>query len=251
MSGHSKWSTIKRKKGAVDAKRGRLFTKLTKEITVSARLGGGDPAGNPRLRLAIQGARAAAMPMDNITRAIKKGTGELEGAAAIEEYVYEGYGPGGVAFIMDVATDNQNRTVAEVRSIFDRYDGNLAKTGAVAFLFTRVGMLRFDASKYSEDRVLEAALEAGGEDVKTEEDHVVVYTPHLHVQTIKEAMEQAGLEALAAEVTMIPANTVACDEETAKKILILLERLEDHDDIQNVWANFDIPDAVMERVQGA
>jgi YebC/PmpR family DNA-binding regulatory protein len=250
MSGHSKWSTIKRKKGAVDAKRGRLFTKLTKEITVSARMGGGDPDGNPRLRLAIQAAKAAAMPNDNIQRAIKKGTGEIEGAA-IEELVYEAYGPGGVAFIMDVTTDNQNRTIAEVRSIFDKYGGNVAKTGAVAFIFSRVGMLRFDAARHGEDQVMEAALEAGAEDVRVEDGQVVVYTGHHAFPDVKERMEKAGLEPALAEITMIPSTTVACDEDLARKTLALLDRLEDHDDIANVWGNFDIPDAVMERIQDA
>lgn len=247
MSGHSRWATIKRKKGAADAKKGKVFTKLAKEITVAARMGGGDVSGNPRLRLAVQAARAAAMPMDNVQRAIKRGTGELDGGQ-IDELVYEGYGPGGVAFIMDVATDNQNRTIAEVRSFFDKAGGNLAKTGAVAFLFTRVGMIRFDANKYTEDKVMEVALEAGADDIRTEEGNVVVYTAHGQLPHVQEAFEKAGLEALVAEVTMVPSNFVKCDEDVAKKTLALLERLEDHDDIQHVWANFEISDELMEKL---
>lgn len=248
MSGHNKWSTIKRKKGATDAKRGKLFTKLTKEITVSARLGGGDPNGNPRLRLAVQAARAASMPVDNINRAIKRGTGEIEGGT-IDELVYEAYGPGGVAFIMDVATDNQNRTIAEVRSMFDKSGGSLGKTGSVAFLFTRRGMIRYDAAKHGEEEVMEAAIEAGAEDVQVEEEQVVVYTEPNDFLKVKEALDATGLESVVAEMTMIPGNLVKCDESTAKTTLKLLDRLEDHDDVQNVWANCDIPDDIMEKLQ--
>jgi YebC/PmpR family DNA-binding regulatory protein len=247
MSGHSKWSTIKRKKGAADAKRGKLFTKLTKEITVSARLGGGDPEGNARLRLAVQAARAASMPTDNINRAIKRGTGEIEGGE-IEELVYEAYGPGGVAFIMDVATDNTNRTVADVRSMFDKAGGSLGKTNSVAFIFTRRGMITYDASSYTEDQVMEAAIEAGAEDVQTEGENIVVYTEPNDFLAVKDAMDGASLESSVAELTMIPGNTVACDEATAKKTLKLLDRLDDHDDVQNVWTNADISDELMEKL---
>lgn len=251
MSGHSKWSTIKRKKGAADAKRGKLFTKLSKEISVSARIGGGDPDGNPRLRLAIQAARAASMPSDNINRAIKKGTGEL-GGNEIEELIYEGYGPGGVAFIMEVATDNQTRTIAEVRNIFDKSGGNLAKSGAVAFLFERRGMIRYDASAYPEERVMEAALEAGAEDVVSEDGQVVVYTNPNDLHEVKEAMDAGGLDASEAAVAMIPSNSVECaDEETARRAVKLLDKLEEHDDIQDVWTNFEIPDAIMERLEAS
>lgn len=248
MSGHSKWSTIKRKKGAADAKRSQIFTKLAKEITVSARLGGGDPDGNPRLRLAIQAAKAQSMPNDNINRAIKKGTGELEGGQ-IEELVYEGYGPGGVAFIMDVATDNQNRTIAEIRSMFDKSGGGLGKTGSVAFKFTRRGMLRFDAEKHTEDQVMEAAIEAGAEDVVTEGDRVVVYSSPNDFHTVKEGMEKAGFSTDESEIAMIPATTVACDPDTARSTLKLLDKLEDHEDIQNVWTDADIPDEVMAEIE--
>ncbi len=247
MSGHSKWSTIKRKKGAADAKRGQLFTKLTKEITVSARLGGGDPDGNPRLRLAIQQARAQAMPSDNITRAIKRGTGEL-GGGQIDELVYEAYGPGGVAFIIDAATDNQNRTIADVRSYFDKAGGNLAKTGSVAFFFKKRGMIRFDANRFDEDRVMEVALEAGAEDVLTEAAHVVVYTGATDFHQVQSALAKNGLEEEVAELTMIPANTVRCDHELARKIVKLIDKLEDHDDVQNVWTNADISDDVAEQL---
>ncbi len=247
MSGHNKWSTIKRKKGAVDAKRGKLFTKVTKEITVSARLGGGDPDGNPRLRLAILAARAASMPADNINRAIKKGTGELEGGQ-LEELTYEAYGPGGVAFMIEAATDNPNRTVADLRSYFLNCGGSLAKNGSVAFLFERLGMLRFDARKYTEDQVLEAALEAGADDVKTEDEHVVVYTTVSEFHAVQEGLSQEGLSPAVAELTMIPSNTVVCDEALAKKILKLADKLEDHDDIQKAHGNYHIPDEVMERL---
>lgn len=249
MSGHSKWSTIKRKKGAVDAKRGKLFTKLAKEITVSARMGGGDIDGNPRLRLAVAAARAQSMPLDNITRAIKRGTGELEGGQ-IEELVYEAYGPGGVAFIMDVATDNQVRTVAEVRHLLDKCGGTLGKTGSVAFLFDRRGMIRFDAARYSEEQVMTAAIEAGADDVQLEDDHVVVYTDPNDFLRVRDAFEAGGLEPAEAEITMIPTTTVKCDEELAQQTLKLHERLDDHDDVQKVWSNFDIPDDILEKLDG-
>lgn len=248
MSGHNKWSSIKHKKGAADAKRGKVFTKISKEITVAARMGGGDITGNSRLRLAIGAAKAASMPSDNITRAIKRGTGELEGGH-IEELVYEAYGPGGVAYIMDVATDNQNRTISEIRNMLDKAGGSLAKNGSVAFLFHRRGMLRFDASKYSEDKVMEVGLEAGAEDVVTEGDHIVVFTAHANLNTVKEAMEAAGVHPIVAETTMIPANTVQLDAEHAKRALRLVEKLEDHEDVQNVWANYEISDEIMAALQ--
>lgn len=244
MSGHNKLSTIKHKKAVVDAKRGKLFTKLVKELTVAARLGGGDPGGNPRLRLAIQSARAASMPADNIDRAIKKGTGELAGGE-IHELVYEGYGPGGVAFMIEVATDNTNRTLSEVRNALEKSGGSFAKTGAVSFLFSRRGMLRFEAARHPEDRIMEVALEAGAEDVLTEGEEVVVYTRPEDFIAVKEAMDAAQLPSLVAEVVRIPSTSVVCDAELAKKILALEERLEDNDDVTNVFANYDIPDAVM------
>jgi YebC/PmpR family DNA-binding regulatory protein len=218
MSGHNKWSTIKHRKGAQDAKRGKIFTKLGKEITVAARVGGGDADGNPRLRLAIQKARAASMPSDNIQRAIKRGTGELDGGQ-IDELTYEGYGPGGVAFIIDAATDNANRTLPEVRNMLEKSGGNLAKSGAVAFQFSKKGMVRYEASRFGEDQVMEAALEAGAEDVVTEEDHVVVYCAPGDFISVKEQLDAAGLESIADEVTMIPSNTVLCDKDLAERIL--------------------------------
>jgi YebC/PmpR family DNA-binding regulatory protein len=248
MSGHSRWSTIKRKKGALDAKRGKIFTKLAKELTVAARTGGGDPGGNPRLRLAIQAAKSAAMPSDNIQRAIRRGTGEDAGGT-IEELVYEGYGPGGVAFIMDVATDNVNRTIAEVRSVFDKAGGALGKSGSVAFKFTRRGMLRFDAAKYGEEQIMEAALDAGAEDVVSEQDRIMVYCAPNDLHSVQEAMESKELKSEEASLTMLPNMTVKCDLETAKKTLSLLEKLEDHDDIQNVWADCEIPDEVMAQLE--
>jgi len=248
MAGHSKWNNIKRKKGAADAKRGQLFTKLSKEIQVAARMGGGDPDANPRLRLAVANARASSMPVDNITRAIKKGTGELEGGE-IEELVYEGYGPGGVAFMMEVATDNQNRTLGEVRKIFDKAGGSFAKSGAVAFLFDKVGRIRLDAGRWSEEQVMEAALEAGAEDVRTEDGQIVVQTAVADFHRVQQELEGAGFEVEASELAMIPSTHVSCDEDLAKRTLGLFEKLEEHDDVQHVWSNFDIPDAIMDRLE--
>ena len=244
MSGHNKWSTIKHRKAAVDAKRGKKFTKLVKELTVAARLGGGDPAGNPRLRLAIQTARAASMPADNVDRAIKKGTGELAGGE-IQELVYEGYGPGGVAFMIEVSTDNTNRSLSEIRNLLENAGGSFAKTGAVAFLFSRRGMLRFDRPRYTEEQLLEVALELGAEDVVTEDEQIVVYTRPEDFLGIKEAMDKAGLESAIAQVAFIPSTTVVCDAELAKKILTLEEKLEDNDDVANVFANYDISEDIL------
>jgi len=245
MSGHNKWSTIKHRKGAQDAKRGKAFTKIGKELTVAARLGGADPSGNPRLRMAITLARAAAMPSDTVTRAIKKGSGDLEGNQILE-LTYEGYGPGGVAFIVECASDNTNRTSGEIRNMLENSGGNLAKSGAVAFIFTRRGMVRYDASKFSEDQVMEAALDAGADDVLTEGEHVVVYTEPSKFHSVKEALDAKHLESVVAEFTMIASNTVSVtDSDVAKKVLKLYQRLEDHDDVQNVYANFDIPEELM------
>ncbi|MGF1509176.1 MAG: YebC/PmpR family DNA-binding transcriptional regulator [Myxococcota bacterium] len=250
MAGHSKWNNIKRKKGAADQRRGRLFTKLSKEIMVAARLGGGDPAGNPRLRLAIDAARGQSMPMDNIVRAVKKGTGELEGGQ-LEEVVYEGYGPGGVAFILEAATDNTTRTLNEVRNIFDKTGGSFAKVGAVAFLFQRLGMIRVPQERYSEEEVAEAAIEAGAEDIRVEDDAVVVYTQVSDFHAVQTALDKAGIQPEITEFTMEPSTLVACDEEMAKRNLKLLEKLEDNDDVQNVWTNMDIPDDVLGRLEPA
>jgi len=250
MSGHNKWSTIKHRKGAQDAKRGKIFTKIGKEITVAAKIGGGDPSGNPRLRLAVQKARAASMPADNVQRAIKRGTGELEGGQ-IDELVYEAYGPGGVAFIIDIATDNQNRSLAEVRNMVEKSGGKLAKAGAVSFLFSRKGMIRYDSDKHTEDEVMEAAIDAGADDVFTEDGQVVVYTSQGDFAEVKEALDEAGLESLVAEVAMIPSTSVDCDAQLALKILKLIDKLEDNDDVQHVWGNHEIADDVMNEIQNS
>lgn len=244
MSGHNKWSKIKHKKGAADAKKGKVYTKLIKELTIAAKLGGGDPDGNPRLRTAIAAARAENMPNDNVDRAIKKGTGALEGGE-IQELVYEGYGPGGVAFMIEVSTDNTNRSLSEIRNMLEKAGGSFAKNGAVAFLFNRRGMIRFDAEKYSEDQIMESALEAGAEDVVTEDQQIVVYTKPEDFITVKEAMDAAGLESLVAQVALIPSTSVVCDAELAKKILALEERLEDNEDVANVFANYEISEDIM------
>jgi YebC/PmpR family DNA-binding regulatory protein len=248
VSGHSKWSTIKRKKGAADAKRGKIFTRLIKEITVAARMGGGDPEGNPRLRSAIATAKSENMPKDNIERAIKKGTGELEGAV-YEEISYEGYGPGGVAILVDCMTDNKNRTVADIRHAFSKSGGNLGETGCVSWMFDKKGSILVDKETIDEEELMDQALEAGAEDV-VEEDNVfqVVTTPD-DFESVREALEAEGVKFIEASVSMIPQNVVEVTEEKpAKQILRLLESLEEHDDVQSVSANFDIPDDIMEAV---
>ncbi|HBF12217.1 MAG TPA: YebC/PmpR family DNA-binding transcriptional regulator [Deltaproteobacteria bacterium] len=247
MSGHSKWATIKRKKGATDAKRGQLFTKLIKEITVAARMGGDDPNGNPRLRTAIAGARSQSMPNDNIERAIKKGTGELEGVN-YEEIMYEGYGPAGVALIIESLTDNKNRTVSEIRNILSKKGGNLGEAGSVSWGFKKKGILSFDKKTISEEKLMETALEAGAEDIKDADDTFDVETDPQHFEKVKEALAKAGLNPTHAEIAMIPENTIKLNLEEATKMLALMEALEDHDDIQKVYANFDIPADVMEKI---
>lgn len=248
MSGHSKWSTIKRKKGALDAKRGKIFTRLIKEITVAARMGGGDPEGNPRLRSAIATAKSENMPKDNIERAIKKGTGELEGAV-YEEISYEGYGPGGVAVLVDCMTDNKNRTVADIRHAFSKSGGNLGETGCVSWMFEKKGSILIDKDTIDEEELMDKALEAGADDV-VEEDNVfqVVTTPD-DFEAVRGALETDGIKFIEASVAMIPQNVVDITEvKPAKQILKLLESLEEHDDVQNVFSNFDIPDEIMEAV---
>ena len=249
MSGHSKWSTIKRKKGAIDATRGNMFTRLIKEITVAARSGGGDPDGNPRLRSAILTAKKENMPKDNITRAIKKGTGEIAGEV-YEEILYEGYGPGGVAVLVECMTDNRNRTVADVRHYFAKSNGNLGESGCVAWMFDKKGLIQVDKKSISEDDLMELALEAGAEDVVEEETEFQVYTAPETFDEVCEALEKAGVKTLEASVSRIPQNTVEVTEEKpAKALLKLLESLEDHDDVQSVHANFDIDDELMEKLQ--
>ncbi len=248
MSGHSKWSTIKRKKGAIDAKRGKIFTRLIKEITVAARSGGGDPDGNPRLRSAIASAKADNMPKDNITRAIKKGTGEIAGEV-YEEILYEGYGPGGVAVLVECMTDNRNRTVADIRHFFTKSNGNLGESGCVAWMFDKKGLIQVDKEKYSEEELMDLAIEAGAEDVVEEDSEFQVLTTPEDFDSVRSSFEESGVEFVEAELSMIPQNTVEVTEEKpAKALLKLLECLEDHDDVQGVHANFDIDADLMEQL---
>lgn len=241
MSGHSKWATIRHKKGAQDAKRGKIFSKIIKEITIAARIGGGELESNPRLRTAISKAKGANMPKDNIDRAIKKGTGDLGGADYVE-LTYEGYGPGGVAILIDALTDNKNRTAADVRSIFTKNGGNLGENGCVSYLFTRKGIIAYDASRYSEDEIMEAALEAGAEDVEADENTIEVATIPEDFEAVLDAMTAAGFEHEMAEVSRIAETTVSLDPEKTRKSLKLVELLDDHDDVQEVATNLDIPD---------
>ncbi|MFH1350213.1 MAG: YebC/PmpR family DNA-binding transcriptional regulator [Pseudomonadota bacterium] len=245
MSGHSKWASIKHKKGAVDAKRGRAFTRLIKEITVAARLGGGDQEGNPRLRAAVLAAKAANMPKENISRAIKKGTGELEGTS-YEETNYEAYGPGGVAMMIECLTDNKNRTVADLKYIFDRHGGRLGEPGCVSWIFQKKGLIVCEKDKVEEEKLLELALETGAEDVKEGETEFDVITDPSVLEPVKMAFKEAGLSYTLAEVSMIPQNTVKLEGKEAQQMLNLMEALEDNDDINHIYANFDIPDSVME-----
>ncbi len=249
MSGHSKWSTIKHKKGAADAKRGKVFTKLIKEVTTAARLGGGDPGGNPRLRKAIDEAKSNNMPGDNIDRAIKKGTGELEGVI-YEEVTYEGYGPEGVAVLVEVMTDNKNRTVADVRHLFSKFNGNLGENGCVAWMFDSVGLIVVEKSATTEDQLMEVALEAGAEDIDEEDDRFEVRTSVEEYDIVKKALEEAGIASLSAELTRLPQTTVKLEGKHAETMLKLYTHLDDHEDVQNVYANFDIPDDIMESFTG-
>lgn len=247
MSGHSKWSTIKHKKAAKDAKRGKIFTKLIKEITVAARLGGGDVNANPRLRTAVVTARQNSMPADNIDRAIKKGTGELEGVT-YEEITYEAYGPGGVAILVQVLTDNKTRTVAEIRSMLTKWNGNMGAAGSVGWMFTKRGLLTVERAGADEDRVMEVALEAGAEDVRDSGDILEVLTTPEAFEAVKSALEQAKITAASAEVTMMPSSTVAIEGRNAEQMVKLLEALEDHDDVQSVSSNMDIAAEELERL---
>ena len=241
MSGHSKWATIKHAKGLADAKRGKIFTKFIKEISIAAKMGGGDPDSNPKLRTVIIKARAANMPKDNIERAIKKGTGE-DGAAAYEELVYEGYGAGGVAVLVEVLTDNKNRAAADVRNIFNKSGGNLGVSGSVARMFQRKGTIEFDAEKVSEDELMEVALEAGADDIVNEDGIITVTTAADAFATVADALSEKGFESLSGEVGMIPDMYTAVDADTASKIAKLINRLEDNDDVQNVYSNVEYPD---------
>ncbi len=246
MSGHSKWANIKRRKGAVDAKRGKIFTRLTKEIIVATRIGGGDPSGNPRLRSCIVAAKSENMPKDKIERAIKKGTGAIEGEN-YEEIRYEGYGPGGVAVIVECMSDNRNRTAGEVRHAFSKAGGNMGESGCVGWMFDRKGSITVAGDTVEEEKLMELAIEAGAEDVIEDAGEFQVLTDPDDFDVVREALEKEGVKFSEAAVTLIPQNMVEVgDEKTAKQLLRLLEVLEDNDDVQSVHANFDIPDAIME-----
>ncbi len=242
MSGHSKWHTIKHKKGAADAKRGRVFTRLIKEITVAARVGGGDPDGNPRLRTVILTAKAANMPKDNIEKAIKKGTGELPGVS-YEEVSYEGYGPGGVAIYLMAVTDNRNRTLPEIRHLFSKYGGNLGESNCVSWMFEKKGYIVLPKGKGSEEDLLEVVLEAGGDDVRDDGDNWEVLTAPEKLEHVREAIAARSIAISTAEISMVPKNTVKLEGKKAQQLLTMMEALEDHDDVQNAWANFDIDDS--------
>ncbi len=244
MSGHSKWSSIKHKKGANDAKRGKIFTKLIKEITVAARMGGGDPDANPRLRTAILAAKAQNMPKDNLERAIKKGTGELEGVD-YEEVTYEGYGPGGVAVLVECLTDNKNRTIADVRYIFSKAGGNIGTDGCVSWMFDKKGLITVDKSETDEDTLVEIGLEAGAEDVKDEGDCFEVLTAPEDFETVRDALEKASIKYDLAEITMLPQTQTALEGKTAEQMCRFMEALDDCDDIQKFYTNADIPDEVL------
>ncbi len=248
MSGHSKWATIKHKKGALDAKRGAIFTKIIKELTVAAKNGGGNPDANPRLRTVLQKAREANMPADNIDRAIKKGTGELPGVI-YEEIAYEGYGPSGVAILVEVLSDNKNRTTAEIRSIFDKRGGNMSGSGSVAWQFVKKGFIVVKKSAVDEDKLMGIALDAGASDFTVVDDAYDISTDPHDFEKVKKAIVDAGIATESAEVTMIAANNVKVTEvSTARSIMTLMDSLEEHEDVQNVYANFDIPDAILQEL---
>jgi len=249
MAGHNKWSKVKRLKGALDAKRGKLFSRLSKEIAVAARLGGGNSAFNPRLRSAIQTARTQSMPSDNIERAIKKGTGEIA-SGLIEEIVYEGYAPGGVAVLVETATDNRNRTAADMRLIFSKNDGNLGGPGSVAYLFDHVGQISLPLASATEDRLLEILLEAGAEEFAAEDESWVVSTPPDRLYVVADAIKQSGIETSSQKLTFVPrTSTLVADEKTAARILKLCDSLDDNDDVLAVHANFDISEDILARLE--
>jgi YebC/PmpR family DNA-binding regulatory protein len=246
MSGHNKWSSIKHKKGLADAKRGQAFTKVIKEISIAAKLGGGDPDTNARLRTAVLKARGANMPKDNIDRAIKKGTGELEGVS-YQDVMYEAYGPGGVAILIDCLTDNKNRAAAEIRNLLNRGGGNLGASGSVAYLFKRKGLITYDSSKYKEDDILAVAIDAGAEDVSSDGDSIEVSADPNEFEAVLTALEKAGFEHTMAEIARVPDTTVKLENDKIQKTLKLVENLEDHEDVQSVASNLEIPaDFVME-----
>ena len=244
MSGHSKWHSIKHKKGAIDAKRGRAFTKLIKEITIAARIGGGDPDGNPRLRKAILDARGVNMPADNIKRAVMKGTGELEGGQ-LEEILYEGYGPGGVALIAETVTDNRNRTVSEIRHVFSKNGGNMGEAGSVSWMFQKKGYIIVEKSKADEDTLMSLVLDAGADDFRADDSSYEIFTAPNALDSVVEALKAKGIEPMSAEVSMIPQNTVKVEGKSAQQVLKLMEALDEHDDVQHVYANFDMEESEM------
>ena len=249
MAGHSKWSKVKRFKGALDVKRGQIFSKLSKEISIAAKTGGGDPAGNAQLRSAIQTARGQSMPNDNIERAIKRGTGEGNDATHFEEIVYEGYAPGGVAVIVEAATDNKNRTAAEIRRIFTKNSGNLGSSGSVSYMFHKKGQITVPRTAMDENRIFELALEAGAEELTTEEDGYVITTSHDQLYAVAEALKQGGVTTDGQKFTFIPDTTVpVADETVARQVLRLCDALEDDDDVQNVYSNLDIPDELLAKL---
>ncbi len=245
MSGHSKWASIKHKKAALDAKRGKIFTKIIKEITVAARFGGGDPDGNARLRTAIDAAKAANMPKSNIENAIKKGTGELPGVV-YEEITYEGYGPGGIAILIEAMTDNKRRTVAEIRHILDKHGGNLGESGCVGWMFERKGLILVPKEGLSEEEIFDKALEAGAEDVQDGEESWEIYTSPTELDSVRGGLEAAGVTVESSQLTRLPQNTIKVEGKDAMKMLKIMDKLEDHDDVQDVYANFDIDDEVIE-----
>jgi len=247
MSGHSKWATIKRKKAATDQARGKMFSKFIKEITIAARHGGGDPEANPRLRGAVAAAKAVNMPSANIDRAIKRGTGEIEGVS-YEETQYEGYGPGGVALLVEVATDNRNRTAADVRHIFTKHGGNLGEAGSVSYLFKARGVILVDKSAASEDALIETVLDAGADDVNTEGETYEILTPPGRLEAVKEALAAKNVPIQSAELTKISSIQVPLTEKDAESVLRLVDALEDHEDVQKVYANFNVPDEVLTRL---
>lgn len=249
MSGHSKWSTIKRKKASVDAKRGKIFTRLLREVTVSARLGGGDPTGNPRLRAAIQEARSNNVPNDKLDRAIKKGTGELEGTV-LDEVVYEGYGPGGVAVLVETMTDNRNRTVSEVRHLFNKHGGNLGENGCVSYMFDKRGYFMLEPEAIDEDELMELAVELEVEDFATDGAGFELFTAPDAYNEIREALDERGVAVSSSELAMIPQTLVPIESDKVPKMLRLLEAMEDLDDVQNVWANFDADEQDLASAEG-
>jgi YebC/PmpR family DNA-binding regulatory protein len=242
MSGHSKWHSIKHKKGAIDAKRGRMFTKIIKEITIAARIGGGDPDGNPRLRKAVSDAKVLNMPADNIKRAIMKGTGELEGGQ-LEELTYEGYGPSGVAMIVEVVTDNRNRTVSEIRHVFSKNGGNMSEAGSVSWMFKKKGYIVIEKSKADEDTLMTLAIDAGADDFSSEESNYEIYTSPESFDSVLSALKAKSIDTMSAEISMIPENYIKVEGKSAQQVVKLMEALDDHDDVQHVYGNFDIAES--------